>query len=370
MRTFTLREEERIALELRRLYGVYGYRQFKMSKFEEYDLYAQNIDFLVSDRLITFTDTTGRLMALKPDVTLSIVRSIQDDGNGPYRFFYDEKVYRTSGQTHEFREIAQAGIECIGEIDDYLILEVLTLAAESLKMVSSDCVLEVSHLGIVSEFVEKLGLPAAYERDINRCIGEKNIHELMSICHNGGAKEEAANALKQLMSLHGSPKEVIEALRGIGCSDDKIAQLEALTVRAAGSSLREILRIDFSVINDMTYYNGIVFKGYVSGIPTRILSGGQYDRLMRKMHKSSRAIGFAVYLDLLERFVPKEQDDAIDTLLIYQPGDPLEKIRTIADSLRAQGHSVAVQKQEPQHFACKNVVSLSECEVSPSETDS
>ena len=66
--------EEQTIFRLRRLYQSYGYVQYQMSKFEEYDLYAQNKDFLISDNVITFMDD-GRLMALKPDVTLSIVRA-------------------------------------------------------------------------------------------------------------------------------------------------------------------------------------------------------------------------------------------------------------------------------------------------------
>ena len=44
---------------LNRLYEQYGYRKFKMSRFEDYDLYAQNRDFLRQDRIITFTDATA-----------------------------------------------------------------------------------------------------------------------------------------------------------------------------------------------------------------------------------------------------------------------------------------------------------------------
>ena len=49
------------------------------------------------------------------------------------------------------------------------------------------------------------------------------------------------------------------------------------------------------------YYSGVVFKGYVEGIPTGILSGGQYDALLRKMGRNSKAIGFAIYVDLLDK---------------------------------------------------------------------
>ena len=69
-----LQTTERMALQLRQLYHRHGYLPYRMSKFEEYDFYAGNKEFLVSDNVITFTDTNGRLMAMKPDVTLSSVK--------------------------------------------------------------------------------------------------------------------------------------------------------------------------------------------------------------------------------------------------------------------------------------------------------
>lgn len=78
-----LRSGEQIMYRLRGLYERYGYRRFKMSKFEEYDLYVRNKDFLVSDRMITFTDARGILMALKPDVTLSNYQKHPGGGGGP-----------------------------------------------------------------------------------------------------------------------------------------------------------------------------------------------------------------------------------------------------------------------------------------------
>ena len=77
-----LKNEERAAIELRSLYRRYGYLPYKMSKFEEYELYIRNKDFLVSDRIITFNDTSGRLLALKPDVTLSIIKNGEPRGQG------------------------------------------------------------------------------------------------------------------------------------------------------------------------------------------------------------------------------------------------------------------------------------------------
>ena len=75
----TFKYEESTVFALRSLYSKYGYSQYKMNKFEEYDLYVKNKDFLISDSVITFTDTNGKLMALKPDVTLSIIKNTKDE---------------------------------------------------------------------------------------------------------------------------------------------------------------------------------------------------------------------------------------------------------------------------------------------------
>ena len=57
-----LKNDEKAVFQLRSLYRKYGYSQYKMSKFEEYDLYVRNKNFLVSDNIITFTDTDGKLI--------------------------------------------------------------------------------------------------------------------------------------------------------------------------------------------------------------------------------------------------------------------------------------------------------------------
>ena len=49
-----LKNEEAAVFELRKLYSSFGYQQFKMSKFEEYDLYVRNKSFLVSDHVYRY----------------------------------------------------------------------------------------------------------------------------------------------------------------------------------------------------------------------------------------------------------------------------------------------------------------------------
>lgn len=75
-----------VVYSIRETFSQYGYNEYKMNKFEEYDLYVKNKDFLISKNVITFTDTNGKLLALKPDVTLSIVKNTKD-GMGVKKVF-------------------------------------------------------------------------------------------------------------------------------------------------------------------------------------------------------------------------------------------------------------------------------------------
>ena len=56
--------DEQLPLLLCGLFEQRGYRRYRMSNFEAYDLYRENKNFLQSEGIITFTDATGRLMAL------------------------------------------------------------------------------------------------------------------------------------------------------------------------------------------------------------------------------------------------------------------------------------------------------------------
>ena len=361
-----MKSEERISLLLRGLYEQYGYAQYKMSKFEEYDLYVSNKDFLISDSVITFTDTNGKLMALKPDMTLSIVKNTKDAPGTLSKVYYDENVYRVSKGTHSFKEIKQVGLECIGDLDAYSLYEVLMLAAESLQSISNECVLDISHLGILSGVLESLGVSENVQNDILRCMGEKNPHELTAICKANAIPEEDVDLLKTLISLYGTPKEVLPKLTNLlnGKIDGALLNNFTEILEAfQGSPLQSMLRIDFSVVSDMHYYNGIVFKGFVKGIPDSVLSGGQYDKLLQKMNRKSGAIGFAVYLDLLERMEESSKDYDVDLVLLYTDGTTLSTLRDTVARLSARGDRVMVQRAMPEKLRARQVMKLANGEV-------
>ncbi len=341
--------EERAQMQLHALYRRYGYSRYKLDKFEEYDLYLQNRDFIDSEDIIAFRDGNGHLMALKPDLTLSIVKNERHDEGCVQKVFYSENIYRSDRETRAHREILQTGLECIGDLDAYQIAEVTMLAAESLEAVSEDYVLQVSHMGVLKDLMRGIGDET--RQRITRCIGEKNPHELRAAAKEGGVDEETIDMLEKLVAAYGSWEDVAPVLTDLPLSEEGEAAVTELrnvfdVLRADG--LDQNVRVDFSMVNDMTYYSGICLQGFVNGVPHSMLSGGQYDPLMKRMNKSGGAVGFAVYLDYLDRLSSGKVDT--DVLLLYSDRDSAGDVYQAASRIIFRGNSVLAQRHIPKNL--------------------
>ena len=293
---------ELISLMLMSRYREAGYTRYRMDRFEEYDLYVRNKDFLVSDSVLTFTDTGGRLMALKPDVTLSLIKSVRPRRGGVSKLYYSESVFRPSRGDNGFREIPQTGVECMGDVDTAAEREILSLARDSLSICGERHILEVSHAALLGSFVDALGITESAREKLMALIWTKNLHEASALMSSSGADSSAAGRLIRLLRLSGSASEVLGGAYELACSPGERQYISELEQVSLGM---DDVQVDLSAVSDASYYNGIVFRGYVDGMPRRVLSGGRYDVLLGRLGYDASAIGFAVYMDELERIDPR-----------------------------------------------------------------
>ena len=362
--------QERIIFSLRELYDGYGYCQYKMSKFEEYDLYARNKDFLICDSVITFMDLNGKLMALKPDVTLSIVKNTVDTPDTVQKLYYNENIYRVAKGAKSFREMMQVGLECLGDVDDYCIREVLALAAKSLNCISAENVLSVSHLGLIWDIFDTMGVPNSCREALIQAIGDRNAAALEQICTNAAVADSDISLLKKIVNIKGalfsSVKQVQTLLAG---RMDSPALIQLSKIAQSMDESLGLVQLDFSVVDNLHYYNGIVFKGYISGVPTSVLSGGQYDKLMQKMGRKASAVGFAVYMDAVEYLQQSSGRNVVDTILLYDANEDLPNVEKQAQILRSAGKRVLVQKTIPANVQYRNLLKISGSEVKTVEDD-
>ena len=317
---FTLPEftrSETVTLQLRSLFELAGYKLFRMGSFEAYDFYMQNRSFLSSDDIITFTGSDGRLMALKPDVTLSIVKNTKPAATR--RVYYNEKVFRKSRDTGEYREINQMGLEYIGGVKDVSEAEVVSIAAKSLSL-AGEYSLDLSHMG----FIEAVLAPfsGVFYSDALVALRNKNPQLMRQTAAAANLSGELTDKLERLAMLSGPFDTAVELANELASDfEDARQPLEELIKlrRTLSAETPEInLRLDFSILNDVDYYNGIIFQGFIRGIAHPVLAGGRYDNLMVRFGKNQGAVGFAVYLDELERsesFDRKPEDSRLNIAL-------------------------------------------------------
>ncbi len=360
-----LRPQERISLQLRMLYEKAGFRRYHMGRFEEYGLYQENRRFLSNEQVITFTDLDGRLLALKPDVTLSVAKNAQIEEGSCGRFYYLENVYRPSRESHTFREISQMGLECIGAVDDTVTAQAVSLAIESLARTGREYVLEIGHMGFVAGLLDAVGAPETARprlltciRDKNRheleecaaeaglsrqgtegfvaglldavgapetarprlltCIRDKNRHELEECAAEAGLSRQGTEALGRLGTLSGDWREVLAEARPLALSVSMgaaIEELQRLCERLEQQKETGRVKLDLSLVNDMEYYNGLVLQGYLAGLPGAVLKGGRYDPMAAQFRPGARAVGYALYLDELTRMDKTEPAESGRSML-------------------------------------------------------
>ena len=290
-----LRPQERVSLQTRLLFEREGFRQYHMGRFEEYGLYQENRRFLASDQVITFTDLDGRLLALKPDVTLSIAKNARVEEGGCGRYYYAENVYRPSQESHTFRE-----------------------AVRSLALTGRDFAVELGHMGFVTGLFDAVGAPEAVRPRLLTCVRDRNIHELQKAAEAAGLSRQGTEALCRLPALAGEWETVLASAEPLALNAPMGGALEELrklceTLEERGETER--VRLDLSLANDMDYYNGLVLQGYITGLPRAVLKGGRYDPLAAQFRPGARAVGFALYLDELDRLAEPSPEKGGEAML-------------------------------------------------------
>jgi ATP phosphoribosyltransferase regulatory subunit len=263
--------------------------------------------------------------------------------------FFDQKMYNEDidGSIAHVTMLAEQGIVTKAESEAIIAgLEEIRkgIAAGEITFNVDD---EDIHMGIESRLIA--------------LIGEKNLHGLTALCSSLGIDEENAALLKALVSVYGPMDETLAAYEAMMLPPQCEKGMTSLRVLCGMLKAQGIERVnlDFSVVNDMNYYSGLIFSGFIAGIPSSVLSGGRYDQLMRRMGRQSDAIGFAVYLDQLERLGDDAAEFDVDVLILTDGAcDPLLTAK-VAKEWIDQGLTVRVQKKGGAAIRAAKTIDLS-----------
>lgn len=312
--------ENSIVSNLINIYERFGFKKIKLSKFEDYNLYNNNKDFLQTEHILTFMNLNGNLKSLRPDVTLSIVKKIlKDNEKETQKIYYIEDIYKIV--SNEYEEIPQVGVEIIGKLNNYSNLEIISMAIESLKSINKNYILEISNIDFISAIFDEINLEENLKIEILNNIYLKNKHDLEKLL-NKNVDNKYKKYILSFIELSGNYKDILKKLKSLIINkkmQKSYEELKSLSfVFELYNNFDKIL-LDFSIESQLGYYNGIIFKGYIKESNDIILSGGRYDKLLNKFNSNKNAIGFAIYMDKL--YEKNKSSDFIDILILYKSGD-------------------------------------------------
>jgi ATP phosphoribosyltransferase regulatory subunit len=215
-------------------------------------------------------------------------------------------------------------------------------------------------MGVFSEILGGASESQSFKRLALKLISEKNTHELSALCDEYLLSEENKNCVMGLVGLYGRADKVLTGLRALMKDIDNspaYTELSKICALLSKTEYYDRINVDFSVLNDMNYYNGILFKGFVSGICESVLSGGEYMPLIERMNKRGSGVGFAIYLDSLSLLCDVSEYD-FDVMLVYSDKTDAEELLLKKEELISGGLSVVTVLSADSPYKCRETIYL------------
>ena len=294
--------KNKIERQLLDCYARYGYNQIDTPVLEYGDLYSAGAGKVNMNKLFKLTDYDGSLLVLRPDMTMPISRIVSTKiPEGKYKFCYRGKMFRFS-QGVGTREFSQVGIELMGASGIAYDAEVVSLAIASLLEVGlEEFIIDIGHGGFFKGLLQSLDLAEDERNELAELVESKNsIGEQLFAKKVGLTKDQQERILKMPMLFGGD--EVFAEARKYCVNDEMknaVETLEKLDTILKQQGYDKYVSYDLSLVGEMSYYSGIVFKGMCEQVGSSILSGGRYDHLCDSFDRDIPSVGFAIGSDML-----------------------------------------------------------------------
>ena len=341
-------KKDLVLLNIRKMYDSYGYKKISLPSFEEYDLYNENKDF-IDRNVLTVMSPNGKLLALRPDITLSVAKKVSKDQSLKYsKIYYQENTYNLTKYVG-YEEDEQLGIELIGKESTFLDFEIINLAVKSLDIINKKSMIVLSHAGFISSIFENFDLEYETKEQILDCINRKNSHDIQKILkRNEHISENVKKLIYKIPELSGNLENIEKELLKYeinGNTKKILSELKQLNSLLMKFYKKSKIIFDFSVVKNLNYYNGIILQGYIEGFPNVILTGGRYDKLFEKFGVDTGAVGFAILTDGLKGYYKDTDKKDFEILIAYDNSD-FEKLVEIVNDFQKKGLRVRTENIE------------------------
>lgn len=282
----------------------YGFEKVITPLLEYVEVLSLGMGENLKERVLKFIDpSTGRVVAIRPDVTPQIARVVATrmrDFPLPLKLCYNENVlrYQEPGEARS-REVIQIGAEYItrdasAEAD----AEMIVMSIEALTRLGlKDFKIDIGDVGYLRGVLSMLDVTDDERALVKDALAIKDTSGLEIILNALASPVSSGDRelLLNLTTFYGE-EEVIAKARSFTKDPASLASLanlqrivEIINERGFGG----LVTIDLGEVRGFDYYTGIIFEGFASGIGKPILGGGRYDTLLERYGYKAAATGFA-----------------------------------------------------------------------------
>ena len=340
------------------IFDGWSYEEITTPTLDYYSLFEHGMGRSQAHHAFRFTDTDGRMLAIRLDVTSLVARAAATlfaERKRPLRLCYVAPVFRQQPQSHAEwrRESTQIGCEMIGANSSAADIEILAIVCEVLEHLNLDrhCSITLNDVEVFNGIAEELNLLPDAWNEMRELVDTRNAVDLEGFlaCHSSVAD---SRAFAQLIQLSGKRKTLSDARRLITNARSRSAlnRLERLWSVIESLQLADRFEIDLGDVSRLDYYTGLTFKIYVSGAGTRVGSGGRYDGLTASFGRAEPAVGFVLELDALtELLLARGHESTLirgSTEVTQLTANNLRDLFATARKKRALGERVLINSSE------------------------
>lgn len=325
------RMKRKLEAELRNLFTSHGYMELETPTIEFYDAFGGEIGLIRQESMYKFCDAKGRLLVLRPDMTIPIARVVATkvrNEHFPLKCCYIGNTFHFDelggGKQNEF---TQAGIEILGIHSPESDAEVITMAVKAVKACGlEEFQIDIGQVDFFKGIMERTGLSPDETEEVRELIDRKDFVAVEQVIGRHNVSDELKALILDLPGLFGS-KDILAGISREHIGEKASAALDYLQRVLDILEDRDVGRyvsIDLGMVQSLNYYTGIVFRGYTRGVGFPILSGGRYDGLVSKFGKDCPATGFSMGVNMvmmaLERQNRANNERPGGILVTYEEG--------------------------------------------------
>lgn len=328
-----MRNYDRIQGKIISVIMNHGCKIIETPSFEDYDVY-QHFFPQLRQQMVKTIDTDGRVLVLRPDVTLPIVETAAREfprSNQLLKFGYVSTVFREYyGRSTYGKDFLQGGIEILGDSSPECDGEVIVTAAEILKAIGVENIrIDIGTAAYTQALFDGLPLSEEQKATLKGYMAERNLVACKSYIASLPISSDARKALEALPILFGPYAQTLSKARDYSINSgmlNALSRLERVYDYILYAGYADKVQLDFGFASRLGYYTDTVFKVYVDGALYDIIDGGRYDQLSSRFGVDRPACGFGMNINLLYEYMSdagllEDTEPSFQMAVSYTQGD-------------------------------------------------